>query len=107
MTDPERGRGADTDVVDGAASADRSTLVPAAGAGRLSAALALVGAVGLFAAMAALVKLVSARYALGEIIFYRGFFATLVLLALAPGQGAGRCCARAARSATRCARWRA
>ena len=57
------------------------------GAGRLSAALALVGAVGLFAAMGALVKLVSGRYALGEIIFYRGFFATLVLLALAPGQG--------------------
>ena len=58
-----------------------------AGAGRLSAALALVGAVGLFAAMGALVRLVSGRYALGEIIFYRGFFATLVLLALAPGQG--------------------
>lgn len=60
------------------------------GASRLSAALALVGAVGLFAAMGALVKLVSGRYALGEIIFYRGFFATLVLLALAPGQGGWR-----------------
>ena len=59
-------------------------------AGRLSAALALVGAVGLFALMGALVKLVSGRYALGEIIFYRGFFATLVLLALAPGQGGWR-----------------
>ena len=59
----------------------------AGGAGRLSAAMALVGAVGLFAAMGALVKLVSDRYALGEIIFYRGFFATLVLLTLAPGQG--------------------
>lgn len=59
----------------------------AGGVGRLSAALALVGAVGLFAAMGALVKLVSGRFALGEIIFYRGFFATLVLLILAPGQG--------------------
>ena len=58
-----------------------------ADASRLSAALALVGAVGLFALMGALVKLVSGRFALGEIIFYRGFFATLVLLALVPGQG--------------------
>jgi drug/metabolite transporter (DMT)-like permease len=51
------------------------------------AALSLVVATGLYGGMGALVKLMGERYSIGELVFYRGFFATLVLLALAPGRG--------------------
>jgi drug/metabolite transporter (DMT)-like permease len=57
------------------------------GRDRLVAAAALVAAAGLFAVMGALVKLVGDRYPLGQIVFFRGAFALVVLLALVPFQG--------------------
>lgn len=49
--------------------------------------MALIASAGVFVGMSALVKLVGDRYPTGEIVFFRGTFALVVLLALVPFQG--------------------
>jgi drug/metabolite transporter (DMT)-like permease len=51
------------------------------------AATALVLSAAVFQAMGAVVKLLGDTYPTGQIVFFRGLFATLVLVALVPGEG--------------------
>ncbi len=66
--------------------ADAVSVVEARPQGRLSPAWKIVIASLLFATMSVCVKLLSSRYAPGEIVFYRSITGALVMLALARSQ---------------------